>query len=269
MDANPWKILPLDRHSPSPLYQQLSEILVKRIKDGYFKPGDHLPSENELIGMYGVSRYVVRQTLNNLSRQGLIYTEHGRGSFVCPNRIDKSLDVLQSYHESMRKTGLPVEVKILTRELVYSPDPVAAALKLSPPRKAFHLERVGFVGDAPANVLSSYVAPGPWADEEKLYEFPGGSLYAYLATCGVRLARSHGYIEVIFADEKESRLLNVSRGSVLLSISSVVFEETGKPIEYTQVIYPGAMFRFEYDSYMSGNVAESHQQYMVFPTGRK
>jgi GntR family transcriptional regulator len=262
-----WNALPLDRHSPIPLYQQLSEVLVDKISNGILKPGDHLPSENELMDAYGVSRYVVRQTLTDLSRQGLIYTEHGRGSYVSPKRIEKPLDVLQSYHESMRRHGFPVEVKILKKELVYPEIEIARLLDVTPNQRVLSLVRVGYLDGSPTNILSSYIVAGSWASEQKLLQFSGGSLYGYLKEqCGVSLTRSHGHIEVIFAGEYESRLLNISRSSVLLAISSVVYEQSGRPIEHARVIYPGAMFRFEYDSFVADQSSETQRAVVSPPT---
>ncbi|MDY6847205.1 MAG: winged helix-turn-helix domain-containing protein, partial [Chloroflexota bacterium] len=45
----------LYRHSPTPLYQQLAEIITKRIEAGQYKQNDKLPSENELMETYGIS----------------------------------------------------------------------------------------------------------------------------------------------------------------------------------------------------------------------
>ena len=107
----------INRHSNTPLYQQISDFLVDLIRSDKIKPGEPLPSEQALMKAYNVSRFVVRQTLNNLARQGLIYTEHGRGSFVSHHRIDKPLEVLTSYQESMQKYNIPVELKILFKKI--------------------------------------------------------------------------------------------------------------------------------------------------------
>jgi GntR family transcriptional regulator len=252
----------LDRHSPVPLYQQLSDILAQQIRTGLLKPGDGLPSENELINQFGVSRYVVRQTINNLGRQGLIYTEHGRGSFVSQTRIDKPLDILQSYHEGMRRSGINPDVRIMQKSIVVPPEEIASQLELLPEEQAFYLERVAYVDDSPVNILISYISLRS-LDQNYLMGFQGGSLYQYLKQeCGVCLRRSHSYIEVVFANEFESRALNVSRGAVLLQILGIVYAEDEKPIEYSRVVYPGALFRFHFDSFASGQAGDT-QRYLV------
>jgi GntR family transcriptional repressor for pyruvate dehydrogenase complex len=64
------------------LTADLTAELRTRIVDGAIQPGDKLPSENELMGEFSVSRTVVRSALTRLQAEGLVETERGRGSFA-------------------------------------------------------------------------------------------------------------------------------------------------------------------------------------------
>jgi GntR family transcriptional regulator, transcriptional repressor for pyruvate dehydrogenase complex len=64
------------------LTADLTADLRTRIVDGIIQPGEKLPSENTLIGEFGVSRTVVRSALTRLQAEGLVETERGRGSFA-------------------------------------------------------------------------------------------------------------------------------------------------------------------------------------------
>jgi GntR family transcriptional regulator len=250
MDEQFWIGQSLDRHSPVPLYQQLSDILAEKIRQGELKPGTKLPTENELINIFGASRFVVRQTFNSLVRQGLIYTEQGKGSFVTSPKIIKPLDILQSYHLGMKKAGINVDVRVVSKSFIVPPALIAEKMALKPNSKVMKLERIAFQNDIPVNLLISHIALGNWG-EEKLASFSGGSLYEYLATaCGVTMNRSISEIEVIFADEYESRMLDQARGTVLLQISGVSYEKSGIPVEYSRVVYPGSMYGFRFESYI-------------------
>ncbi|HEX9013205.1 MAG TPA: GntR family transcriptional regulator [Anaerolineaceae bacterium] len=259
MEAKPWVTAPLDRHSPIPLYQQLSDLLANEILAGRLRAGDQLPSENELISSFSVSRFVVRQTLNNLSRQGLINTEQGRGSFVTAQKIVKPLDILQSYHAGMKKAGIEVDVRILTKSIETPPEEIAGQLALEHGEKALKLERVAYTGGSPLNLLVSYVALN-LCNGRDLMAYSGGSLYDFLAReCGIQLTSSHNTIEIIFAGEYESRLLNAARGAVMLQILGVSFDRSGAPVEHSRVVYPASMFSFQFDSFKtSGEIHPLH-----------
>ncbi|GGF86590.1 GntR family transcriptional regulator [Azorhizobium oxalatiphilum] len=64
------------------LVQQLVTALRARITDGGFKGGERLPSEQELVAEFGVSRTVVREAITNLKGIGLVTTQQGVGAFV-------------------------------------------------------------------------------------------------------------------------------------------------------------------------------------------
>ena len=61
----------LDRSSPLPLYFQLKQILLERIEQGEWQPGDLMPGEQDLQDTYGLSRTTVRQTLGDLVNEGV------------------------------------------------------------------------------------------------------------------------------------------------------------------------------------------------------
>lgn len=63
-------------------YFLLMEELKEDIISGKLKPGDKLPSENELSASCHVSRHTVRKALSILEQEGFVEAEHGRGTFV-------------------------------------------------------------------------------------------------------------------------------------------------------------------------------------------
>lgn len=67
-------------------YYTLMEELKQEILSGAIKPGEKLPSENELSDRYQISRHTVRKALSILINEGYIEAEHGRGTF-CSQRM--------------------------------------------------------------------------------------------------------------------------------------------------------------------------------------
>ncbi|MEV7834933.1 winged helix-turn-helix domain-containing protein [Streptomyces subrutilus] len=73
--------LPLDEDSRPP-YLQAAEALRDAILNGEFRPGERLPSANVLGDRFGVSSSTVQNALRVLKREGLVYSQLGRGSYV-------------------------------------------------------------------------------------------------------------------------------------------------------------------------------------------
>jgi GntR family transcriptional regulator len=74
--------LKLDRASDIPLGTQLAWKLRGAIAAGRLSPGDRLPGVRELAGEAGVNVNTVRAVYARLADQGVIVSEHGRGTFV-------------------------------------------------------------------------------------------------------------------------------------------------------------------------------------------
>ncbi len=71
---------------PRARYQHIAEDLAQAIRRGEYKPGEPLPTEQQLMERYGYSRPTVRQAMALLRAEGLVDVEHGRGSFVRARR---------------------------------------------------------------------------------------------------------------------------------------------------------------------------------------
>lgn len=72
----------LDEGSSTPLYAQLRELLKSQIEDGSFAPGERIPSEDKLNGLYGVSRITIRRALQELADDGYLVKCPGKGTYV-------------------------------------------------------------------------------------------------------------------------------------------------------------------------------------------
>ena len=64
------------------LPNQIAEDIEKRIKGGDFNVGDKLPTEPELVSMYGVSRNTIREAIKSLTAPGILETRQGDGTYV-------------------------------------------------------------------------------------------------------------------------------------------------------------------------------------------
>ena len=72
----------IDRSSPIPNYFQLQNWLREQIEQGVFKPGDRIPTEEELSRVTGLARATIRQAIQNLVNMGLLIRKRRLGTFV-------------------------------------------------------------------------------------------------------------------------------------------------------------------------------------------
>ncbi len=225
----------LDRSSPLPLYYQLRTLLLDRIENGDLRPGDLVPTERELIDCYGVSRITVRQAVNSLMADGLLYRQRGRGTFVRRNRIEQQLATLTDFYEEMADRGLTPSTRILSAEMIEPDGAVVAKLRLGGGEKALRLVRVQMGNDEPMALDISHFPSD--LGERLLKEKPVRAIYAFLEGIGVELDWADQAIESTLADEFTARQLGIKRGMPVLLVERTVYSADGRPVEYTRAFY--------------------------------
>jgi GntR family transcriptional repressor for pyruvate dehydrogenase complex len=72
---------------------QLTRTLSERIASGQYAVGSRLPSEQEMIGEFGVSRTVVREAIANLRANGRVTTMQGVGAFVMQQDVSTGFQI--------------------------------------------------------------------------------------------------------------------------------------------------------------------------------
>jgi DNA-binding GntR family transcriptional regulator len=140
-----------------PRYRELYEKLRKHILEGVYKPGDLLPSENELCAVNQVTRPTVRQALNLLANEGYIKKRQGLGSVV--QSPPKGVDIL-----SLSGTTLAIGSDKLKTEAIVKPNvrpwPLNFNFELTEVEResgCIHFERLRFVNDIPIFYDISYL----------------------------------------------------------------------------------------------------------------
>ena len=237
----------IDRRSPLPFYVQLKRVLAEGIEDAIWKPGDRLPSEAELCRMFSVSRTVVRQALKEMSYEGLVVREKGRGTFVAEPKISSSSLVhsLVGFYQDMEERGLPPTTEVLEQAIIPASQKLAANLKLEPMTPLIKLVRLRFVEDEPIVLVTSYLPYDlcPNLVEADLRE---QSLYAFLKReYNLAVAGGRRMIDAVLANEQQASLLQVEKGAPLLRLDSVSYLADGTPLEYFHGLWRGDRSRFE------------------------
>jgi DNA-binding GntR family transcriptional regulator len=109
---------PLPTHDPRPPYLLAADKLRTEIASGRLKPGDRLPSARDMRDDFGIAYATVQSALRVLRDEGLIYTVHGRGSYVADPENPPSGSVAGIVAQ-LKADGLsdPQEIQRWRREL--------------------------------------------------------------------------------------------------------------------------------------------------------
>ncbi len=234
----------LKRNDPLPLYLQLKEALREDIVSQRLHPHCQLPSERELCARHGVSRMTVRQALQDLTRDGLIYRRVGKGTFVGQPKIDQQLKTLTGFSQEMQSRGCRPVSRVLEARLVAANENIAAALKISPGTEIVLLLRLRLADGVPLAIEAVHL-PHHYCPNLLQHDFCVESLYDVLEHAyGYRLTHAEQTLEAAFAGPREIALLGLVPPAPILIMKRTTYTEQGVLIEYASSVYRGDRFKF-------------------------
>jgi GntR family transcriptional regulator len=214
-----------------PLHLSISEQIKAWIEAGKYQSGDRLPSESQLMGQFAVSRITIRRALSNLTQQGLVMSQHGKGVFVKEQR--RAIYSLSSpfvwFNEDMVRQGLSNAIKTLVFKAVTPPAWVRKKLHLSLDVKKVYLQKKFFLIDNTAAALDiTYIVP----DLGKTFatELKQRMSFPVLEEKGISIDRIEAILLSRQADSETADALGLALGSPILVCDHTAYTDHDRPI---------------------------------------
>ncbi|MFK8030878.1 MAG: histidine utilization repressor [Gammaproteobacteria bacterium] len=132
-----------------PLYQQVKSYIADKIFSGELTPGSRVPSENELVRIFSVSRMTSNRALTELTTEGLLTRIHGKGTFVAQTQTTGRLLRVRSIAEEVKERGRAYRFDVLRHELEAPPADISVWMGLEPDEQVCCTEIVHRENDVP------------------------------------------------------------------------------------------------------------------------
>jgi DNA-binding GntR family transcriptional regulator len=228
-------------------YLQVVDLVEGLIAERGLRPGDLLPTQQELAGLAGVSLITVRRALDELSRAGRVIGHQGVGTFVARPRIVAEPASVGGLLATLAEQGAPLQVETEVLEVRPARPGAAAAraLGLGPGESVWQIVRLRHIDGAPRVVEQALVpqALAPGLDRRRAEL--AGSLYELLA-------RDHGladdheeqYLEVRAPGTRERRLLRLGARARVVRLRGVSYTADDLAFDCFEQVYPADEFVF-------------------------
>ena len=233
---SPQNNLPMQSdQSPSfqPLYMQIKQLVMRSLDAGEWKPGEAIPSENELALRYKVSQGTVRKAIDALATEHIVVRRQGKGTFVATHTEERSS--MFRFLRMRSNDGIdeyPKSRLLDLRRLKATAD-VARLLVLKPGEAVVSLRRVLEFAGAPVvlDEITVQAALFKGLTRARFYAYHG-SIYSFFETgFGVRMLRADERLTAIAADPASASILDVAIGTPLLAVDRVAYTYGDRPVE--------------------------------------
>lgn len=246
------------RDQAAPLHYQLETILRRKIVSGELQTDARLPTQDELVEQYHVSRATVRQAISALERDGLVHTMRAKGTFVLGKAHDVQFPRLTGSVSDLIARGIKIQTKVLGFRWIHVSGSIADQLGLAVGTQVLHIERLRLARSRPLAYVVNYLPPdvGRKIRRKDLVTKP--LLRILEDDLAIRLTRADQKIEADIADTYLAELLRIRIGDPLLKTERLTFGAGHKAVEYVLIWYRAD--RYFYTVYLDGRSGAGFQE---------
>lgn len=142
-----------------PLYAKVKDHIVQHIRSGAWEAGRRVPSENELVESFGISRMTANRALRELTAEGFLNRVPGVGTFVKEAPALSSLMELRNIAEEIAQRGHRYSSRVLSKSAVESNPALNEEFEDRALKRLFHLVIVHEENGVPVQLEDRYVNP--------------------------------------------------------------------------------------------------------------
>lgn len=237
----------LNREDYKPLYVQLADSIKAYIKENSLKPGDPVPSQNDLIGHYGVSQITIRQAMARLTTEGVVTRIQGKGTFVAETKIKESIEGIQSLEDRLAEQGLTVTNVYVESQVVYPAKRIMQELGFAEGDQTLKIRRLKLV-DGNLLGLESRHLPLQVANrfsQDELETVPFVNLLARARD--TRVERISYYTRAATIYELEAEIMKVPADTSVLVQHGVFYNKSDRPVMAGRITYLAEKMEIQYE----------------------
>lgn len=229
--------------SRNPLYLQLAEELRQRITKGQWATGELLPTLNELMKEFGVSRVTVRQALMVLSDDGLVKAQRGVGTAVISQSSSNQTlklgtclnDLLKTYQDDC------FELIELLDKPIKLPDNISYGTPFNAYRKIRRLQKK----DGKSYCIATmYVAETVFLRNANRY-MSELVLPVLFDDQNISITTGKQIMTISKCNFETSQLLDISVGDPTADITRILCDKNGNIIFLAELIHRGDFIQLE------------------------
>ncbi len=233
----------IDKAASTPLYLQIQNHIVARIRSGELPPGAQVPSEFELAAQMKVSRMTARKALDSLVSGGILYRQRGKGTYVATSVVDYNLTSMQSFSRTLQARGYDVTTRVLSIDTLPAAIDLAQHLRVEVGSMLLVIRRLRLVGGTPAAIHTAYLDNAIYGALARVDLSRFSLLESMQELTKLPIAYTIDSVQADIVRPDEARLLEIGKDRPVLRVEGVSYLEYGEPSHFVQAVYRGDMFK--------------------------
>lgn len=242
----------IDRDNPLKLYLQLSDILKKRIESDEWIIGSQVPTEEDLCKTYDVSRATVRGAISELTREGYLMKQQGKGTFVIKKVVADKLTMIVSFDELMIEPSDGIKTNVLAQTIMMPVDDLAEKLNITHDKHLIYIKRVRAFENILVLIQESFI-PLHLCQHLLKEDLENISLFEFFEKrAGIHITNVKNNFEMTHLGAEEAKLFEYPLRTPALMLTQQFYSGSSNIMYSRTIKRPGRVgFLVEFDKKMS------------------
>ncbi|KRL11310.1 GntR family transcriptional regulator [Schleiferilactobacillus perolens] len=222
------------------LYRDIADDIKNKIFQDRYGVGQMIPTENELVDDYGVSKITVRNAVDILVSEGYLQKKSGKGTFVISNRPFNRLSKADSFSAMLEYEGNQLTKKILSIS-VGEEGTIPQEFEQAQ-GQITRIERVYYLDDKPFILFTHYLRVP--IEQVSAQFLENHSLYQVLKIAGISVKRFDDQFTVSEVSPKAKKVLRITKPMGMERIRRG-FDQFDELVEYSEAVYNTQVHPYE------------------------
>jgi GntR family transcriptional regulator len=234
------------------LATQVEQVIINRIKEGVYLPGEQIPTEEQLADEFDVSRATIRAALNKMTASRIIIKRHGVGTFVSnAAKVTNPLDQSIGFLDLISTSGLDADFKEVISQVIVPPEDIQTKLSLEEGQRVLEVHKVFLADNLPViyseNYIPEWVYKSAFTEEditksgvtEPFFEF-------FRDVCKCEIQYYFSNLSVGISSEFPTIIdsMEVEKDTPILVIDEIGYNKQEQPVNYAIEYLPGNRMQF-------------------------
>jgi GntR family histidine utilization transcriptional repressor len=226
--------------SSGPLYQQIKDLILRKIGSGEWRAGDRIPTEHALVAELDASRMTINRALRELTQEGVLARRQGSGTFVAPAKLESGLLEIRNIATEIAERGGTHSAELLSLKEIAVPEDFKD-LMTGQGERLYHCLMLHFENGVPVELEERYVNPAlvpDFINQDFSDETPSGFLIRTMP-----YSRADHRISADIPTEEQKRLLQLDDNEPILTLERHTYAGE-EMITTVRLYHPGSRFAF-------------------------
>ncbi|MBQ6333829.1 MAG: GntR family transcriptional regulator [Erysipelotrichaceae bacterium] len=220
------------------------EKLEDFIKVNRLKAHTRIPCEKDLCDLWGISRSTLRQAVDELVENGVLYRVMNKGVYVGEARYPRDMAGVTAMVKDLIDQGHLVSKEILSMEEIEANKQIARKLRVRLGTKVYEIIKCRRIDSVPCTIETTYINaeryPGfiTYYNENESMDPIFQNYYDTVQTSGTE------HINVSYATQAEAEILGIESGAAMFYASGVALDQNGETVMYYKQLIRSDKFVF-------------------------